>query len=245
MPDFNFDQFKRDMKDGFNAAANGLASAAGQASNAVQDAARDAKIKSVNTRDFLRFARDLERSGMVTSHGGNLSICNGPNIWITRTGAMLGHLTPNDISRVNWAESVELDSNASMELKVHRAMYHAAAEKLGQGEEFGSKAIIHAHSLYTTFRSLVSESLVPMDSEGVLLLGSEVPVFSPTETVASDEVATMMAQLVREGGRIAIIRGHGPFAIGNTLEEAYRLTSTLEHSAKLLTLFEQTGRKPE
>jgi L-fuculose-phosphate aldolase len=155
---------------------------------------------------------------------------------------MLGHLTPNDVVRVNWEPS-PLDANASMELVVHRAMYRAYAECASRANvPFGTRAIVHAHSKYTVFRSLVHDSIEPVDSEGKILLGTKVPVLSPEQTVASEEVAALMAEQISSGVPVAIVRGHGPFACADSLENAFRLISCLEYSAEILTLFEMTGR---
>ena len=36
-----------------------------------------------------------------------------------------------------------------------------------------------------------------------------------------------------------MLRGHGPFAIGHLLEEAYQLTSVLEQTCRVLTITQQ------
>jgi L-fuculose-phosphate aldolase len=105
------------------------------------------------------------------------------------------------------------------------------------------RAIVHAHTKYTVFRSLIGDSIEPVDSEGRLLLGAKVPVLAPEKTVASEEVAALMAEQVASGVAVAVIRGHGPFAWADSLENAFRLISCLEYSAEMLTLFEMTKRK--
>jgi L-fuculose-phosphate aldolase len=231
MTDFDFEQFKKDLLDGV-----------GNAADAVSHVARETSGEVVRFKQFNTTGRDLFTSGAVTSHGGNLSVSDGSSIWITRTGAMLGHLTPHDLVRVDWEPS-PLDANASMELVVHRAMYHAHAACATQaGLPFGTRAVVHAHTKYTVFRSLVSDFIEPVDSEGKPLLGARVPVLSPEQTVASEEVAALMAEQVSSGVPVAIVRGHGPFACADSLENAFRLISCLEYSAEILTLFETTGR---
>jgi L-fuculose-phosphate aldolase len=233
MTDFDFEQFKKDLLDGVGSAADAVATAAKETSGSV-----------MRFKDFSETGRDLFLTGAVTSHGGNLSVSDGASIWISRTGAMLGHLTPGDVVQVNWNPS-PADEQASMELVVHRAIYHAIAQKASEaGAAFGARAIVHAHTKHTVFRSLVSDQLEPPDSEGKLVLGTAVPVLSPEVTVASPEVAGLMAAQVLQGSSIAIVRGHGPFALADTIENAYRLISCLEYSAELLTLFETTGHKP-
>jgi L-fuculose-phosphate aldolase len=233
MADFDFEQFRKDLLDGVGSAADAVASAAKGASDDV-----------LRYKHFSETGRDLFVSGSVTSHGGNLSVSDGSSIWISRSGAMLGRITPGDVIQADW-NATEKDKDASIEIPVHRAIYHALArETLIQGVPFASKAIVHAHTAHTVFRSFFEDAILPIDSESILVLGTAVPVIATRQTVASEEVATKMEELVKSGGRIAVIRGHGPFAIADSLEEALRLISCLEQSAHLLTLFEQTGRKP-
>ena len=51
-------------------------------------------------REMQEVGQDLFSLGLVSSHGGNLSVREVPNIWITGTGTKLGHLTSNDVSFV-------------------------------------------------------------------------------------------------------------------------------------------------
>ena len=193
----------------------------------------------IRAGEFITIGSDLAASGAVTTHGGNLSMCNGKQIYITKTGSQLGHLDASDIIVVDW-EASAADETASMELLVHRAMYHALAQRLidEQGEAFDEAAIVHAHALHTVFHSLKSESIQPVDSEGIFVLGDKIKVFSPEKTIASDQVATLMANAVLAWEKIAVIRGHGAFAIADTLAGAHRLVSCLEYSAQLLTLIQ-------
>lgn len=233
MADFDFEQFKNDILEGV-----------GNAADAVSSAARETGGDVMRFKHFNETGRDLFLTGAVTSHGGNLSVCNGAFIWITRTGAMLGHLMPGDIVQVGW-EPGPADETASMELVVHRAIYHALAQKAAEtGAAFGARAIVHTHSKHTVSRSLVSTAIEPLDSEGKLILGTSIPVLAPGSTVASPEVGELMAAQIHAGSSLGIVRGHGPFAVADTLENAYRLVSCLEYSAELLTLLDTAGRKP-
>jgi L-fuculose-phosphate aldolase len=234
MADFDFDQFKKDLLDGVSNAAD-----------AVSNVARETSGEVVRFKHFNETGRDLFSNGMITSHGGNLSVSDGTSIWITRTGAMLGHLAPSDILRVDW-EPNPSDQHASMELVVHRAMYHAYAGCATQaGAPFGTRAIVHAHSKHSVLRSLVDDAIKPLDSEGKALLGEKVPVLAAAQTIASEEVAALMAAQVASGVAVAVVRGHGPFAWADSLENALRLISCLEYSAELLSLLEMTRRKPK
>ncbi|MDR0888544.1 MAG: class II aldolase/adducin family protein [Coriobacteriales bacterium] len=205
------------------------------ADNPLNERQKPGKTQKTRMMDTLRMiGLDMAATGAVTSHGGNLSIYDGNDIWITHTGAMLGHLDASKIVCCGLAPS-PADDGASMELIVHRAMYLASANATGAVRP---AAVAHAHTLYTTYESFICDEIKPPDSEGRLILGSAVPVLTPKATIASNEAAGMLADQVAGGHNIAVLRGHGPFAIADTLEDAWRLISCLEHSAHLLALLE-------
>jgi len=59
-------------------------------------------------------------------------------------------------------------------------------------------------------------------------------------TAGSSEVAELLPQWLKEYD-LVMLRGHGPFAIGHLLEEAYQLTSVLEMTCRILTISEAMG----
>ena len=235
MVDFDLEQFKADVLEGVTNAAQSVSTAAKSVSSDVKRLKR-----------FRETGRDLFVSGAVTSHGGNISETDGKSIWITRTESMLGRITSSTVVETGWNEDAR-DFGASIELVVHRAIYHAlagenkapdsGADAQNASQEKGGEvvaAIIHAHPAHTIAYSLDHSELRPLDAEGTIVLGEEVKILKPKETVASPEVASMMAEAVSAGARIAIIAGHGPFAVAPDLESAFKLVSCLERSAQIL-----------
>lgn len=177
---------------------------------------------------FREIGRDMFLTGALSSHGGNLSERDGDRIFITRRGAMLGRLADDDIVWTHMA-ACDLDEPCSRELVVHRRIYEAT----------DARAIVHAHPVHTIHRSLVGDSIVPLDSEALFILG-EIPVLSPSETIGSPEAAEMLAAVLAEKP-VAVLRTHGPFAKGATMEEAFYHVSALEISSHLLDLQDATG----
>ena len=109
--------------------------------------------------EFARIGRDLWTSGAVSSHGGNMSVRDGDRILITRTGSMLGHLGEGDVVETSLVACDDArDATCSVELVVHRAIYAAT----------DAAAIVHAHTVHTIVRSLLEDSIVPVDSESAL-----------------------------------------------------------------------------
>lgn len=178
---------------------------------------------------FRDIGRDLFVSGLITSHGGNMSVRLGDRIVITRRGAMLGRLQPEDLVETGLERDDAMVALASTELVVHRAIYRATS----------ALAIVHTHPLHATALSLVQDAVVPVDSEGSYLL-HRVPVVATARTVGSQEVAQRLPPALRDH-KIALLRGHGAFAVGELLEEAYMVSSTLEASARILCLVRALG----
>jgi L-fuculose-phosphate aldolase len=179
---------------------------------------------------FRDIGRDLFLSGGVTTHGGNLSVREGDRIFISRRGSALGGMTPDDITEASMTPCAA-DAICSRELVVHRAIYEAC----------GAKAIVHAHTVHTIFRSMIADEIRPADSESRYVVGESVPVCAPLETIASPEAATMLADVFAAGAKVGVLRTHGPFAIGETLAEAFYHISCLEASCRILDLRDATG----
>ncbi|MCL6450350.1 MAG: aldolase [Acetobacteraceae bacterium] len=179
--------------------------------------------------EFQRIGRSLFQEGIVSSHGGNLSVRVGDRILITRRGSMLGHLKEGDVVETG----VESDdwgiTLASSEIGVHRAIYRATS----------GLAIVHAHPPHAVALSLLQDEIIPVDSEASYLL-HRVPVVATEHTVGSAEVEKVVPQALQEY-KIVMLRGHGSFAIGQFLEEAYQWTSVLETAARIIAILRGLG----
>jgi len=170
---------------------------------------------------FRDIGRDLFLRGLVSSHAGNLSVRTRATIWITRTGSMLGRITHEDVIEVGQVGPGPLDSRASSELAVHRAIYGAT----------GAGAVIHAHPPYATLLSMLQNELLPVDLEGYRVLGRVlVKNTGKAKAAGAPESAGAVSEALKEH-RIVLAKGHGSFARGETLEAAYMATSSLEASS--------------
>ena len=72
--------------------------------------------------------------------------------------------------------------------------------------------------------------------EGRYFFPRGVPVVEVTNAIASEEVAGKVAPLLRDYP-LVIVRGHGTFAVGNSLEDGFHYTSSLEHSARIASAY--------
>ncbi len=173
---------------------------------------------------FSRFGRDLFLQGVNSSHSGNMSVRSGDRIFITRRGSMLANLAEGDIVETGLREDDSHITLASTEIKIHRAVYLQTS----------ALAIVHAHPPFAVTLSMLEDEIVPVDTEGVYYFKS-VPVIGASLTVGSDEVVEKLPPLL-QNYKVAMVRGHGSFAVGQMLEEAFQWTSSLEASCKTLYL---------
>jgi L-fuculose-phosphate aldolase len=180
---------------------------------------------------FQHIGRDLFVAGVISSHGGNMSVRMGDRIIITRRGSMLARLEERDLIDTGLGENDANVMLASTEITVHRAIYQGTA----------AQAIVHAHPPYAIARSLAADEIVPADSEGSYFL-HKVPVVAAQLTAGSKEVAELLPRWLKEYD-IVMLRGHGPFAIGHLLEEAYQLVSVFEMSCRILSIAEGMGQE--
>lgn len=180
-------------------------------------------------REFQWVGRDLMASGLLTLHAGNLSVRRNGRVFITRTGSSLGHLGAGDVVETPLGRGQRPHPRASMELPTHLAIYEAT----------GAGAVLHAHPPSAIALSFVADRIVPMDSEGAIIL-REVPVIRARNVVASPEVARQAAALLKDH-RVVVVATHGSFAVGQSLEEALSVTTTLEMSAKIALMVRALG----
>ena len=171
------------------------------------------------------FGKKIVQTGLTTSRFGNISILSDGKILITKTGSMLDELDENQIIEVDLIGPCPRDEQASIETCVHRAIYGVTT----------AKAIIHTHSPYAVTLSLLEDRCVePLDSEGKQFLETIhiVNGDSGTKDLAINVSAVLKAS------RSCIARGHGVFALGKDLKDAFEVVSMVEHSAKIKYLFE-------
>lgn len=155
-------------------------------------------------------------------------------MWITRHDAMLGELGRRDIVQVRLrregknvsrrSRGISITAAPSSDVDIHRAIYHTT----------DAAAVVHAHPPRATALSLAMNEIVPRDIEGKYHL-VRVPVVGENTVESYRNSAGMLAEALRSR-RIALMRGHGAYACGETLESALHWISTLEFSAEVLRL---------
>ncbi len=170
---------------------------------------------------FRDIGHDLYAGGMISSHGGNLSVRLGDRVVIKRRGAMLGNLKARDLIETGLEKNDSGVALASTELLVHRTIYLNTP----------ALAICHCHPRTAIAFSLSRDELVPIDNEASYLL-KKVPVVTEEFPSGTPEMARKVAEALKNY-KIIMLRGHGSFATGQTLDEAFQWSSTLEESCQI------------
>ena len=173
---------------------------------------------------FQNVGRDLFSRGLISSHGGNLSIRLGDRLVITRRGSKLGCLEENDLIETGINKNDRFTPLTSDDLPVHRAIYR----------ETSASAIVHAHPPHSVALSLVGTEIMPNCGEGSPQL-ERIPVLGWHMEVKPGGLADIIAQALKNC-RIVMVHGHGSFAIGQLLEEAHNHTTMLEESCQVICL---------
>ena len=171
------------------------------------------------TSEFERIGKRLFAEHLVGGNFGNISVRKGDEgFYIKRTGDYLDDV--NELVFVPF--DGPFPKNASSEYRVHIAVYRKSSHQ----------AIVHAHPQTAIAASLVTDMIIPEDSEGKMFCPKIMVVNgAPGTQEIADNVAAVLS---RE--KLVIARGHGTFAAGKNLDEAYQFTSLAEHSCRVLAL---------
>ena len=157
---------------------------------------------------FQTAGRILSDNGLVTGASGNLSLRLKERLIITRHNSVLSVLTPKDLIETGIYTDDNATPLASWELPVHRAIYIRTP----------ARAIVHAHP-----PSAVTLSLVEIQLE----LPGKVAIVGTNAGIVSGILAHEIACELKKHP-LVMVKGHGSFAIGKTLEEACALTIKFE-----------------
>ena len=172
---------------------------------------------------FQTVGRDLFARGLVSSNSGNLSIRLGDQVIITRRDCMLNSLSENDLIETGVSKNTRTTPLASTDLAIHRAIYR----------ETQALAVVHAHPPHAVALSINDREIMP-GVEDFPLIGP-APVVGWSEELEKECLADIVARALQQH-HITMVHNHGSFAIGQWLEEAYNLTTALEHSSQVLCL---------
>jgi L-fuculose-phosphate aldolase len=180
---------------------------------------------------FQNVGRALFYRGLVSSSSGNLSIRMGDHLIITRRGSNLGNLQEKDLVETGINKNDRSTPMASTELAVHRAIY----------QHTQARAVVHAHPTHVTALSMFEKEISSEHLEDFFNL-SPVPVLGWNMEVKPGGLANIISESLHSH-QIVVVRGHGSFAVGQLLDEAYNCTTGLEEACEILCIMKSMQPK--
>jgi L-fuculose-phosphate aldolase len=193
----------------------------------------------------------ISRINANNTHSGNLSVRDPEDedyFYITSSGSQCGALILRDIVPVKFSDVSWGDARGSTESTIHRKIL----------SQPGVRAVVHAHYMNCSVISFDTKDhplflqylgtdhkgreeflFHPIDVFGAYVAGG-VKVGSYEQPVGSPEMEERLPQYLGEN-ELTIVRGHGPFARGRSLEDCFYRLSVLEQSALLVLSLRRRG----
>jgi L-fuculose-phosphate aldolase len=178
--------------------------------------------------EIARYAIKSWDRGLVGGAGGNVSarIPGSEEIYITRTGVILGEVTPGDVVRID-PSGRPLDPEApkpSKEVPFHTVVYRLRPDV---------NAIIHLHPCYTVVHSLRVADLPLLTVSARLGLAPRVPCV-PVAYAGTRLLAQYVGAALAEvpNAKVILLAAHGLNAMAADLSTAFALADLAEFTAK-------------
>jgi len=168
--------------------------------------------------EVARIGKRLHAEGLVGGNFGNVSIREAGGLYIKRKNGYLDEEEP--LIHVP-LEGLAPDT-ASRESVVHQEIYRTTSYR----------AVVHAHPPHAIALSYVFDEITPQDCEGVFLC----PRIRVVDGASGTPALARTVAFALQTAPAVIVRGHGTFAAGSTLDEAYVVTSAVEHACRILIL---------
>lgn len=178
--------------------------------------------------ELVEYYRWLRQHGLNDSHSGNASVRDGDTVWVTPTGACADTLSVNDL--VSCPLAGKPAAGASLDTPLHLTVYRKNPR---------ARALLHSHGAHTVAMTLNGEDFVPVDFEGGFYF-PRVPVIVIPYDEYLEKSPTLVADRLAEFP-VTVVRGHGAYAWGETLDRAYKWTCSLELSAKTACIARLAG----
>lgn len=207
-------------------------------------------IATIHRKMYTLGAAVLRVNGNNT-HSGNISLRDPEDadlFYITASGSQCGALTLRDIVPVRFSQISWGDARASSESTIHRRILNLP----------GVNACIHCHHIVCTVATFDSKDkqiflrylrtdeegreeflFQPVDLFGASIAGG-VRVGTYKQPVGSREMEERIPEYLANSP-LTLVRGHGAFARGSTLEECLYRLSVLESSAVLTLNLKRRG----
>lgn len=194
----------------------------------------------MNYPDFVRqricdIGHRLWLDGFTPSNAGNIVVRIAEDEFLC---------TPHAVSKGSMTPDMILKVNSKLEVLERCEPYETTSEvrihirALQTRQKFGAMASIHTHATYCQLYSLLG---VPfMEQKGEFVGPKNIPCV-PYEKPGTWELAESIVPAMMEVP-YALMGAHGPITVGKTLDEAFMLMESIEHSAQVAYLLHQYNK---
>ncbi|ACV23957.1 L-fuculose phosphate aldolase [Methanocaldococcus fervens] len=175
----------------------------------------------MDKRQFIEICKKLYERKYVVGSGGNVSVREGNRVYLTPTGSILGFLKEDDIAEMDLDGNI-IKGKPTSEKNLHLMIYRKRDDV---------NAIIHTHSLVSTFLSTINKEIDLLTPEGKIFLKriGYVDYFEAGSLKLAEETA-------KRDEDVIILKNHGVVCLGKDLIDAYVKVEVLEEQAKLTLL---------
>lgn len=180
--------------------------------------------------ELEKYAHKLVDDRLVVGAGGNLSMRDEKNLYISPSGFDL-----KDIKRDDWVPvnietgKVNGQLKPSSEVEMHLECFRHNKE---------IKAVLHAHPTYSVAVSSTGENIPPMfpDFPAMLKDIAYIDYIIPTTHLLANAVAKVISSK-----QAIVMRNHGVITVGSTMKEAYFYMQLIEEAAKVYAISKTVG----
>lgn len=177
------------------------------------------------------YSRKLVDSGLVVGAGGNLSLRDGDDLYISPSGFDLKEITDDQWVRVNIKSGeVFSDLKPSSELPMHLECFRHNSEIV---------AVLHAHPSYSVAVSSTGQTIPPMfpDFPAMVKKISYIDYIIPTTDILANAIANVI-----DDSQAVVMRNHGVLTVGKTMKEAFFYMQLTEEAAKVYSVAAAVGK---
>ncbi|UOQ49960.1 class II aldolase/adducin family protein [Gracilibacillus caseinilyticus] len=180
---------------------------------------------AVSKKALCNYASKLVDAGLVVGAGGNLSVRDGDDMYISPSGFDLKEIQEDQWVKVSITTGeVEGKLKPSSEVLMHLECFRKRPD---------IKAVLHAHPSYSVGVASAETDIPSMfpDFPAMVKKVSYLDYMIPTTHILADAVADVITET-----DVVIMRNHGVLTVGKSLKEAYFFMQLTEEAAKVYAI---------
>ncbi|MCP4405084.1 MAG: hypothetical protein GY801_48255 [bacterium] len=185
-------------------------------------------------RSILHAAKTIEKYGLITLSGGNVSAREPESglIAITPSGIGYDDLTPDDMVVIDLESNiVEGRLKPSFDTVTHLYIYQHKPE---------IHSIIHTHSPYASCFAVLNKTIPVVQTTLANAVGGEVPL-ARYVAVGEDDTGPAVVEAIGDK-KACLLANHGVLAMGPNVDAAVKAAVMLEDAARVYHLAMTAGK---